>query len=120
MKEASIEVSEQDRNRELLSNIQFQNKPDQAIIDLVKKLPYPLEETAARLAVLQLNQCSLPSSLHMAMPGYLSYQLTMDVEFNSLRYIWNFLKEELPDMLLDEIRGMHKFHNEKGVVFNIP
>ena len=43
------------------------------------------------------------------MHGYVTYKLDMDIEFNSLKYVWNFLKEEFPSALTDEIRGIHKY-----------
>lgn len=60
------------------------------------------------------------SSFHLKMPGYVTYKLDMDVEFNSLKYVWNFIREEFPSSFSEEIRGMQKYQNEKGVVFNVP
>lgn len=54
------------------------------------------------------------------MPGYVTYKLDMDVEFNSLKYVWNFLREEFPKLLYESLKGMQKYSNDKGVVFNIP
>jgi RNA recognition motif-containing protein len=49
-----------------------------------------------------------------------TYRLDMDVEFNSLKYVWNFLREEFPRPLYEEVRAMQKLESERGVVFNIP
>ena len=54
------------------------------------------------------------------MPGYITYRLDMDVQFNSLKYVWNFLREEFPRSLYEAVRGMHKYQNERGVVLNLP
>ena len=41
----------------------------------------------------------------------------MDVEFNSLKYVWNFLREEFPKKpLLVNPGHKHKYENEKGGV----
>lgn len=45
------------------------------------------------------------------MPGYITYKLDMDVEFNSLKYVWNFLREEFPKNLYESIKGMQKYEN---------
>jgi hypothetical protein len=45
------------------------------------------------------------------MPGYITYRLDMDVEFNSLKYVWNFLREEFPRSLYEEVRAMQKYQN---------
>ena len=37
-----------------------------------------------------------------------------------MKYVWNFFKEELSSNLCEEIRGVQKYENEKGVVFNVP
>jgi hypothetical protein len=43
------------------------------------------------------------------MPGYVTFRLDMDVEFNSLKYVWNFLREEFPKNLHESVKGMQKF-----------
>lgn len=58
--------------------------------------------------------------MFLEMPGYITYRLDMDVEFNSLKYVWNFLREEFPKALYEEVRGMQKYESEKGVIMNVP
>ena len=53
----------------------------------------PFEEVAGRLLELEKLRREPPKSLHLSMPGYITYRLDMDVEFNSLKYVWNFLRE---------------------------
>jgi hypothetical protein len=104
----------------LVSDILFSAKPSADTLSQLRLLPFSLEEAAGRLFELERARREPPRSLHLGMPGYATYRLDMDVEFNSLKYVWNFLREEFPKNLYEAVKGMQKYENEKGVVFNIP
>jgi hypothetical protein len=59
---------------------------------LIKNLGISFEEAAGRLLELEKARREPPKSIHLGMPGYITYRLNMDVEFNSLKYVWNFLR----------------------------
>lgn len=68
---------------------------------LLARSPLSPQELAARLVELELARRQPPRALHLGMAGYVTYRLDMDVEFNSLKYVWNFLREELPRALYE-------------------
>lgn len=57
--------------------------------------------------------------MHLNLLGYVTYQVKTDVEFNSYKYIWNYLND-LPEDIVEGVRNMVRFSNMKGVVFNVP
>lgn len=79
--------------------MQLAPKPSIDTLNIVKHLGISFEEAAGRLIELEKKRREPPKSLHLNMPGYITYKLDMDVEFNSLKYVWNFLREEFPRTL---------------------
>ena len=118
--EVEGQATQSDLDHELRKDLELMPRPSTRSLSLINELPFGAEEAAARLLELEQMRRQPPKALHMGMPGYITYQLDMDVEFNSLKYVWNFLKEEFPGALSEEIRGMHKYETERGVVFNVP
>lgn len=57
--------------------------------------------------------------MHLQLPGYITYQLKTSVEFNSLKYVWNYLNS-LSEKIRNSVKGMVKFKNRRGVVFDVP
>lgn len=40
--------------------------------------------------------------------------------FNSVSYVWSILKRHVPETIVNGIRGMRMFKDQKGVVFDVP
>ena len=56
-------------------------------------------------------------SKYLKLHDYVTYQIITNVQFNSIKYILNFLKEEFSNHFIEALKGMIKFKNQKGVVF---
>lgn len=69
--------------------------------------------------ILQSHATDCIKSKYLGLIGYITYQIKTEVQFNSYKYVWNFLKD-LPEELSESIKNMTKFKNGKGAVFNIP
>lgn len=41
-------------------------------------------------------------------------------QFNSVSYVWSMLKRHVPETIVNSIRGMRMFKDQKGVVFDVP
>jgi len=50
-------------------------------------------------------------SVYLNQQGHMSFRLKTDTEFNSIKYIWNFIREELPPKVVNKIKDMKKFEN---------
>ena len=50
-------------------------------------------------------------SVYLNRQGHVSFCLKTDTEFNSIKYIWNFIREELPPKVVNKIKDMKKFEN---------
>lgn len=40
--------------------------------------------------------------------------------FNSVSYVWSILKRHVPESIVNSIRGMRMFKDQKGVAFDVP
>jgi hypothetical protein len=40
--------------------------------------------------------------------------------FNSVSFVWGILKRYLPDTMVNSMRGMRMFKDNKGVAFDVP
>ena len=52
-----------------------------------------------------------PRSIYLNRQGHVTFCLKTDTEFNSIKYIWNFIREELPPKVVNKIKDMKKFEN---------
>lgn len=93
--------------------------PKPETLAIIKMLPFSAQDSFARIFELLQSQFSIKKSKHLSLPGYISYQLKTSVEFNSLKYIWNYLSQ-LPEEITASIKGMVKLSNNMGVVFDVP
>jgi hypothetical protein len=46
--------------------------------------------------------------------------MTLENSFNAVSFVWNILKKFLPEAMVNSIRGMRMFKDQKGVVFDVP
>lgn len=46
--------------------------------------------------------------------------MTLDNSFSAVSFVWNILKKFLPELMVNSIRGMRMFKDQKGVVFDVP
>lgn len=83
-------------------------------------LPFSPEESAARLLEMVQQEFHQKKSIYLNLAGYISYQIVTDVEFSSIKYIWNFLRENIDEEVMKEIKGMVQLKSGKGAVFDIP
>jgi ATP-dependent RNA helicase DDX21 len=58
-------------------------------------------------------------SLLCCLEGYITYIVRTTSEFRGPGYIWGWLKSNFPDEVTDRIKGMKKFLDSKGAVFDI-
>ncbi len=94
--------------------------PSSDSMEIVRSLPGEPEEIAAKLIDMLIGTKTLPSSLYKNRIGYFTYSIRCQVQFNSLNYVKNFLREECKERIVTNIIDMQKFKNQKGVIFNIP
>lgn len=58
-------------------------------------------------------------SLLCCLEGYVTYIVRTESEFRGPGYIWGWLKNNFPAEVTDRIKGMKKFLDSKGAVFDI-
>jgi hypothetical protein len=80
-----------------VATVQFAPPPNPETVKLMKMLPFSTEELSARLFEIIQKEFHFNKSKHLQLPGYVTYQIITDVEFISIKYIWNFLRDHLDD-----------------------
>jgi hypothetical protein len=46
--------------------------------------------------------------------------MTFENSFNTVSFVWSILKKFVPESIVNSIRGMRMFKDQKGVVFDVP
>ena len=58
-------------------------------------------------------------SLLCCLEGYITYIVRAPIEFRNLGYVWGWLKQNFPGEVTDRIKGMKKFNDSLGAVFDV-
>jgi len=58
-------------------------------------------------------------SLMCGIEGYITYVINCPIEFRSLGYIWNFLRNNFDQAVVNDIKGLKPLANKMGAVFDI-
>lgn len=89
---------------------------------LMEKYKDPKLALCATLAYMSghYKQVLTSRSLLTGQENFITIEMTFDYPFNSVSFVWSILKKVVPDSIVNGIRGMRMYKDQKGVVFDVP